>query len=114
MSETLPSRSGMLAAAIGVVALIPSVVLVGFGIFGMLVPRMLTHPIVVLGGVVLALVINVGASIRWRMQANADGVAMECDVRLRYRGINRTVIIAGGAIAAVVLMYVMSVNFGAS
>lgn len=110
----LQSRSGMLAAVIGLVALIPSVVLIGFGVFGMMVPRMLTHPIVVLGGVALALLINVGASIRWRMEANAGGVAMECDVRLRYRGLNRAVIIAGGSLAAVILIYLIGLNFGPS
>lgn len=112
MPEQLQSRSGMLAAVIGVMALIPSVALIAFGVFGMVVPRMVTHPIVVLGGVALALLINVGASIRWRMEANPDGVAMECDVRLRYRGLNRSVIIAGGSIAAVILMYLMVENFG--
>jgi hypothetical protein len=60
----------------------------------------------------VALMINVGASIRWRAEARADGITMECDLRLRYRGPNRAVIIAGGAIAAVLLMYLIGENFG--
>jgi hypothetical protein len=107
-------RAGVLAALLGVAALVPSVLLIGFGVLGMALPRLLTHPFVVLTGVALALTINVGASIRCRAEARDDGVSVECDVRLRYRGVNRLVIIAGGALALIMLMYVLHESFGRS
>lgn len=106
------TRIAPIAAAAGALALIPSVVLIGFGVLGLAVPRIVTHPIVVLGGVAFALVVNVAASFRLRAEATEDGLAIECDLRLRYRGANRVVIIAAGTIAALILVYLIGENFG--
>ena len=104
----VPRRRFALAAAIlGSVALVPSIVLIGAGVLGHAVPRLLGHPILVLGGVVVALVANIGASVNLRSHATADEVTLECDLRLRYRGINRTVLLVAGSLAFVIIGYVI-------
>jgi len=80
MSEELapgPSRPGFLAALIGAVALIPSALLVAFGVLEVPMPAIISHPIVVLGGIALAILINVGSSIRCRVQADGEGVSVD-------------------------------------
>lgn len=114
MSEELirrPVRGAVIAAGVGAVALIPSVALVAGGVLGFAVPRLLDNPLIVLGGIALALLVNVGASMHWRAEANRDGVRMEVDLRLRYRGVNRAVIITAGVVATMLLMYMIGENF---
>lgn len=106
-----PVRGALIAAGVGALALIPSVVLVTCGVLGFAVPRLLDNPVVVLGGLAFALVVNVGASIRWRAEANRDGIQMEMDLRLRYRGVNRAVLIAAGVLASMIIVYLIGENF---
>ena len=114
MSEELtrrPVRGAMIAAGAGAIALIPSVVLVTSGVLGFAVPRLLNNPVIVLGGLAFALLVNFGASIRWRAETNRDGIRMELDLRLRYRGVNRAVIITAGVLASVIIVYLIGENF---
>ena len=114
MSEELvrrPVRGALIAAGVGAIALIPSVVLVTCGVLGFAVPRILASPVIVLGGLALALLVNVGAQVRWRAEANRDGIRMEMDLRLRYRGVNRAVIITAGVLASVLIVYLIGENF---
>jgi hypothetical protein len=106
-----PVRGALIAAGVGAIALIPSVVLVAGGVLGFAVPRLLDSPVIVLGGLAFALLVNIGASVRWRAEANRDGIQMELDLRLRYRGVNRAVIIAAGALASVLIVYLIGENF---
>ncbi len=107
-----PVRGALIAAGVGAIALIPSVVLVTAGVLGFAVPRLLNNPLIVLGGLGLALVVNVGAQIRWRAEATRDGIRMEMDLRVRYRGANRAVIIAAGVLASAIIVYLLGENFG--
>ncbi len=105
-------RFALAAAALGALALVPSVVLIVAGVSGAAVPRLLSHPILVLGGIAVALVANIGASINLRSQATADEVTLECDVRVRYRGVNRTVLLVAGTLAFIILGYLLVENLG--
>ncbi len=107
-----PSRPGFLAALIGAVALIPSVLLVTFGVLGIPMPGIISHPVIVLGGLAFAILINVGSSIRCRVQADGEGISVEGEIRLRYRKLNLVILLAGGAIAAIIFMYLIGENFG--
>jgi hypothetical protein len=115
MTEELvrrPVRGALIAAGAGALALIPTVVLVTCGLLGFAVPRVVDNPVIVLGGIGFALLVNVGASIHWRAEANRDGIRMEMDLRLRYRGVNRAVIITAGVLATVLIIYLIGENFG--
>lgn len=107
-----PMRGALIAAGVGALALIPSVVLVTAGVLGFAVPRLLDSPVIVLGGLAAALLVNIGASMRWRADANREGIRMELDLRLRYRGVNRAVIITAGVLASAILLYLIGENFG--
>jgi hypothetical protein len=103
-------RRDFLAAA-GAIALIPVVLGLG-GLAGLGVPAALVSPIVILGCVAFALLVNVGAAIRWRWRRTADLAEIECDLRLRYRGANRTVTLVALVLGATIALYVVAVNFG--
>ena len=108
--EPRPRRSGAVAAAAGLAALVPAVLLVVGGMTGFGLPPVLTSPVVVLGGVALALLVNVGASVRFRSDCTPDAVHFECDLRLHYRGANRTVILAAGGLGAAILLLMIVVR----
>ncbi|HEU5220202.1 MAG TPA: hypothetical protein VFU23_16190 [Gemmatimonadales bacterium] len=107
-----PVRGAMIAAGAGAIALVPSLLVVAGGILGFGIPRILDNPFVVLGGLGFALLVNVGASVRWRAEASRDGVRMELDLRMRYRGVNRAVLTTAAALATVIVLYLIGENFG--
>jgi hypothetical protein len=107
-----PMRGALIAAGVGAIALIPPAIVVIGGVLGLGVPRMLNNPVVVLGGLAFALLVNIGASMRWRAHADRDGVRMELDLRFRYRGINRAVLITAAVLAAAIIVYLIGENFG--
>ena len=106
--ESRPRRTRAVAAAAGLVALVPAAALVAGGAAGLAVPPFLASPLLILGGVAFALLVNVGASIRFRSDCTADAVHVECDVRLDYRGANRTVILAAGGLGAAILVLMIT------
>ena len=105
-------RRDLLAAA-GAIALIPAAVLGVGGLTRLGVPAPLASPIVILGCVAFALLVNVGAAIRWRSRHTADLAEIECDVRLQYRGANRTVTLVALVLGAAIALYLIAVSFGA-
>lgn len=102
-------RAAALLGALGL--LLPAGILIFCGVAGLAVPRLVRSPILVLGGLAFALLINVAASVRVRSERTAGAVRLECDVRIRYRGANRTVVVVAGSLAAMIALYLIAENF---
>jgi hypothetical protein len=111
--EIEPHREHELSAAalLGVLALFPAGVLILCGVAGLAVPRLVRSPILIFGGLAFALLTNVAASVRVRSERTAGAVRLECDVRVRYRGANRAVVIVAGSLAAMIALYLIAENF---
>ena len=113
--ERRPARLRAVAAIAGLLALLPAGALVAGGVAGGVagfgVPALLMNPVLILGGMAFALLVNVGASIRFRSDCTPDAVHLECDVRLQYRGANRTVILLAGSLGAAILLYMLTLRF---
>jgi hypothetical protein len=108
--ESRPRRTRAVAAAAGLVALVPAALLVAGGVAEFAVPPILASPVLVLGGVAIALLVNVGARVRFRSDCTPDAVHVECDVRLDYRGANRTVILVAGGLGAAILLLLVALK----
>jgi hypothetical protein len=116
MAEKIePRRRSSLAAValVSAVALFPASQLL-YWVGGFAVSRRLGGPILVLGGLAFALLVNVAASVRLRSERTAGAVRLECDVRIRYRGANSTVVIVAGSLAAMIALYLLAENFALS
>jgi hypothetical protein len=102
--EPRPRRYRVVAAAAGALVLVPTAAITigGAGDLGMALA--FAAPYLMLGGLVLALLVNVGASIRLRSRRTDEAVEMECDVRLHYRVADPTVILVVGGLAAAILV----------
>lgn len=81
-----PGRGIWIVASVGAIALIPPVLLVTTGLFGLAVTLLMSNPVIAIAGIAVLLFVSVGAQTRWRAEANRDGIRMEVDLRLRYRG----------------------------
>jgi hypothetical protein len=106
-------RYGLRAAALlGTLGLLlPAGILIFCGVAGLAVPRLVRSPILIFGGLAFALLVNVAASVRLRSEHTPGVVRLECDVRIRYRGANRTVVIVAGSLAAIIALYLIAENF---
>ena len=114
MGEDLESRRGhevSVAALLGALALLPVGILIFCGVAGLAVPALARSPILIVGGLAFALLVNVAASVRVRSERTSGAVRLECDVRIRYRGASRTAVVVAGSLVAIVTLYLIAVNF---
>jgi hypothetical protein len=111
--EIEPGRRFPLSAAglLSMLALLPAGVLILCGVAGLAVPTLLRSPILIFGGLGFALLVNVAASVRLRSEHTPGAVRLECDVRIRYRGANFTVIVIAWSLATIIVLYLIAENF---
>jgi hypothetical protein len=100
------------AAIAGSLALVPGCLLLLAGVAGRPVAGLLSHPVLVLGGVAFALLINAAASLTLRSRATLEEISLECHLRIRYRGANTTVLLTAGALGYMLAGYVLVENLG--
>jgi hypothetical protein len=100
------------AAIAGSLALVPGLLLLLGGPLGPPVVGVLSHPVVVLGGVAFALLINAAVSLSLRSRATLEEISLECHLRVRYRGPNTTVLLSAGAIGYMLVGYLLVENLG--
>jgi len=101
------------AAVLGFVLLLPAVLLVSSGLLGLEQPAVLVHPAVVMGGLVLALVVNAVPLIRVRFGQEEDTLVGSMVVRLRGTLLNLSALALGCLLLATVTGYLFVENFQA-
>lgn len=101
-------RAGILTA-IGIVGLIPAAILVGSGLAGLKIPRLLVHPVLVMGGLAAALAASFVAVTHWELDSNRDHLRLICTIRKR--PVDLVVLAAGLALLGVITFYLFVENY---
>ena len=94
---------------VGVVGLIPPAVLVATGLAGLKNPRLLTHPLLVLGGLAVAIVASLVAVTHWEVARDRDHLRLCCTIRKRPADL--AVLAAGLALLGIITGYSFVENF---
>lgn len=84
--------------AVGLVLMLPAVILVSSGLFGFDAPGALIHPVVVIGGLFGALLLNAAAALRFRTEHEVGGTTFAITILKEGKGIN------WGAVAMALLL----------
>ncbi len=96
-------------ALIGFLFLLPAAILVTGGVLDFQVPAALVHPVLVMGGMLVALGLNALAVLRFRFVPE-EGVVVGT-LKLRGAGLNLTTVLVGGLLLATILLYLFFENF---
>jgi hypothetical protein len=75
-------RAGVLTG-VGVVGLIPAMILVGAGVSDQRVPPALVHPVLVMGGLAVAIASSVVAVTHWELRNGPGIFRVVCTIRKR-------------------------------
>jgi len=94
---------------LGFLLLLPALILVSTGMLEVEVPGALVHPVLVMGGIALALALNALPVLRLRF-APEEG-ALIGTLRLRGTGLNLGALILGGLLLAVITAYLLVENY---
>jgi hypothetical protein len=98
-------------AVVGLLLLTPASILISSGVLKFDVPRVLTHPVVVMGGLLGALVINLFAILRVQAERAGDGGIGAFTVRIGVKASNLAVVAIGALLLATLLGYAFVENF---
>ncbi|HEU0298830.1 MAG TPA: hypothetical protein VFR37_05230, partial [Longimicrobium sp.] len=98
-------NSGSRTAAAGFVLLLPAIILVSTGLLGLDRPEAVVHPVLVVGGVAAAFVLNALSVLRVRFGRDDDGVVGTIALRVHGSALNLAVLAMGGVLFAVITAY---------
>ena len=100
-------------AFVGLMVTIPAMVLCLSGLLGLDPPSILSHPVAVLGGLALALAMNVPpvANVSARLQEGS--LVGTITIRLKGRFVNVTTIVLSLALFSMIALYLFLENFQA-
>ena len=97
--------------AAGLVLMLPAVILVSSSLFGFDVPRALIHPVVVIGGLFGALLLNAAAALRFRTEHEAGGTTFAMTILKEGTGISLGAIAMALLLLTVIFGYLFVENF---
>jgi hypothetical protein len=100
-----------LAATSGIVLLLPAAILVSGGLLSFEVPGALVHPVFVMGGLLLALLVNTTPLVRIRFTSAGGEIVSTVAVRVRGAAGNLLVLAAGWLLLATIAVYLFLENF---
>ena len=98
------------SVVIGLILLVPAAVLVGLGVSGFDVPPVFNNPVVVMGGLLGALCVNLASVVRLQTERE-DGHIAAVTVRIGAKPLNLAVVAMGGLPLATLLGYAFVENF---
>jgi hypothetical protein len=98
-------------AAAGLVLLSPALILVSSGLLGLDRPGALVHPVLVMGGLALALTVNALPVLRIRVRGEGESLVGTIAVRTRGAALNLLALAAGGVLLATITAYLFLENF---
>ena len=106
-----PVTRHLLLAAIGVVSLLPAGILIFSGFSGNAPPITITQPALVMGGLVLAVLLNAGSVLRIHLQREDGSVVGSVRMQLRAGLANWGVVAASIGLGGVIILYLFVENF---
>ena len=98
-------------ALLGLVFMMPAVLLIAFSLLRFQIPRLLIHPVAVVGGSMAAVIVNIGVILR-RSAPQPDGAGKQS-----FRGwlgalaANLAVVAFGALVVTIICGYVLLENF---
>src|SRR5215472_17426940 len=98
------------SVVIGLILLLPAAVLVSLGVCGFDVPAVFNNPVVVVGGLLGALCVNLASVLRLHTERENGHIAA-VTVRIGAKPLNLAVVAMGGLLLATVLGYAFIENF---
>jgi hypothetical protein len=102
-------RREAIMTSVGGVALLPALLLVSAGLADKNVPRLLTNPVLVMGGLLVALLTSLLVATRWELRKEPDGIRLSCTIR--YRVATLVVLATGLGLLAIITLYLFVENF---
>jgi hypothetical protein len=102
-------RREAILTGVGGVALLPALLLVSAGLADRNVPRFVNHPVVVMGGLFIALLTSLLLATRWELRQEPGGLRISCTIR--YRVVNLVVLAIGLSLLAIIAAYLFVENF---
>jgi len=91
--------------------LLPALVLEGSGFLGVRPPAALIHPVLVMGGMLLAVALNAMSVLRIRVGQNDGTLVGTMSVRWRGNAMNLTVLMIGLLLFTTIIAYLFVENF---
>ena len=96
-------------AVAGAIALLPALLLVATGFAGVAPPDQLDSPLLILGGLTIAIVLGLVTATRWEIRQQSGAIRFSCTVHKRLG--NLLVLGAGLALLAIITVYLFLENF---
>lgn len=94
---------------VGAVGLVPALLLVGGGVSGLGSPPVVDTPILVMGGLFVAIVVGLVTGTRWEIRREPDAIGFSCMVRNRVASL-AVLVLAVGLLGAITI-YLFLENF---
>jgi hypothetical protein len=110
VAEVPMSRNARVAVT-GFALLLPAVVLVSSGLLGLEPAGALVHPVLVMGGLLLALALNAVLLFRIRLGQEEGALVGSLSLRLRGTRLNLTALSLGCLLLATITAYLLVENF---
>jgi hypothetical protein len=98
-------------ALVGLVLLTPAILLVGSGVLGLERPDALVHPVLVMGGVLGAVVLNALSVLRVHVEYEQGALVGTMSLRMRGAAINLVALGLSGLLLASIVLYLFLENF---
>jgi len=102
-------RREAIMTGVGGVALLPALLLVSAGLADRNLPRVLSHPVVIMGGLFIALLTSLLVATRWELRQESEGLRISCTIRRRVA--NLVVLAIGLSLLAIITAYLFLENF---
>ena len=94
---------------VGALGLVPALLLVGGGVSGLGSPPVLDAPVLVMGGLFVAIVIGLVTGTRWEICREPDAIGFTCMVRNRVASLALLLVALG--LLATIAVYLFFENF---
>ncbi|MFY9550707.1 MAG: hypothetical protein WAU32_06110, partial [Thermoanaerobaculia bacterium] len=111
LAAEVPMSRDVRVAVLGFLLLLPALVLVSSGLLGLERPDALVHPILVMGGLFLALALNALPVFRVRFGHEEGALVGTASLRLRGTVLNLTALSLSGLLLATIMAYLFVENF---
>jgi hypothetical protein len=98
-------------AIVGLLLLLPAALLVSLSLLGFNVPPPLFHPVVVMGGLLAAMVLNALAVLRLHLEREPHGQLAALNLRIGTKTFNLVVLGTSLMLLAIILGYLFVENF---
>ena len=98
-------------AIVGLILLLPAALLVSLSLLGFNLPPALFHPVVVMGGLLAAMVLNALAVLRLQLEREPHGQLAAFTLRIGAKTFNLAVLGTSLMLLAIILGYLFVENF---